>query len=260
MLAPPSTLEPSTKPISRTKLSRTERVEIALLYILLCGGGLWHILGVLQPVMVLLATPMIVLLAAWSFWKTLHAMHTYQSSIAERQQFTVWCAGVFLCGVGVEFVGERTGMIFGNYTYQTAQFPALMPLAIGSAWLGMMLASTATAQRIIVATQAMTNATKHLHNAPNFVAALFVGVLMALFDGLMEPAATALRYWAWQQPYSSLPFLIAPLQNYIAWFCISVVFSFIGLQMGVGSRLFPRFVLHSYIAQALYFVMTNIAH
>jgi putative membrane protein len=159
---------------------------------------------------------------------------------------------VFLCGFGVEFLGERTGLIFGYYTYSTAQFPALMPLAIGSAWLGMMLASTALAQRIL--------AVAHLQQWPNLVFALLVGALMAVFDGLMEPAATALHYWAWQQPYSDASFLIAPIQNYCAWFCISVVFSIIGLQMGVGSPLLPRFVVHLYIAQALYFVMTNIAY
>jgi uncharacterized membrane protein len=257
---PPKT--PTDTRLRRLAQQYRATLEILWLYVLMIAGGLWHILGVLQTAMNLLSVPMIAAIAAWSVWNTRKTLLAQGASRSEQMWLYAWCGGVFVLGFAVEFVGVKTGLIFGDYTYDTAPFPALMPLAIGSAWLGTMLASTALAQRLFVVAARFSAKRPAKRLAYHFgdsalTSAAAVGVLMALFDGCMEPAATALHYWAWKHPYSSASFLVAPLQNYAAWFGVSVVFSFVGLKIGVCKRVLPSFVVHSYWAQLMYFVMVN---
>jgi putative membrane protein len=270
-----------------TRVSR-QTVEILALYIVIGAGGLWHLLGVLQTAMTVLSTPVIIVLAALIVW----AYHREMSSrTAEhqraRRRFFVWAAVVFVLGFSVEFVGVQTGIIFGAYTYETAPLPALMPLAIGSAWLGMMLAASAVAQRVAERMGVLDSTPNDVHpNSihPNSVqaqqaqsddrqggrqrigqrwlaiitVALLIAMLMAMFDVFMEPAAVSLRYWAWLE-LRPFPF-VAPFQNYTAWFGISFAFASVGLYTRAlpmfGQRL-PTFAFHAYWAQLLYFTLVN---
>jgi uncharacterized membrane protein len=231
-----------------------DTLAIAVLYVLMLAGGLWHILGVLQRPMELLAAPMIAAVALAAVWKALQHWRaalpeTQLTPASQRQRFLAWSALVFVLGFCVEFVGERTGLIFGAYSYDSAPFPVLMLPAIGAAWLSTMLGSTAIAQQI---ERRRTSPLRYV------LRALFVATCMAVFDGFMEPAATALHYWAWAQPYSDHPWLIAPLQNYGAWFVVSFLFSLLGSAMRACERELPRFVAHTYWAQLAYFVLVNL--
>ena len=61
--------------------------------------------------------------------------------------------------------------------------------------------------------------------------ACFVALLMVGFDLLLEPAAVKLNYWVWVKDY-------IPVQNYLAWFGLSFVFTAIGLRVGLFRQLF----------------------
>ena len=209
------------------------KLKIGVLYFLLSAGGLWHILDVLQGTMRVFVSPMMFGLAIWLFWE---CWRVYPAS--ERSKFALMSTSVIVGSFGIEWLGVRTGAIFGVYLYGQALRPAMggVPISIGCAWFVMLIASTAVAQKI---------APKVLAES-RFKLAFLVALLMVCFDLLMEPAAVKLNYWMWMDNH-------IPLQNYLVWFGLSFIFATIGLQTGVFRRQLPRIAVHFYFAQLAYF-------
>ena len=210
------------------------KLKIGALYLLLGAGGLWHILDVLQGTMRVLASPMMFGLAIWLFWE---CWRIYP--VSERSKFAIVSTCVIAGSFGIEWLGVRTGEIFGSYMYGQTLRPSIgdVPISIGCAWFVMLIASTAVAQKI---------APKALAEGSRFKLAFSVALLMVCFDLLMEPAAVKLDYWTWM---NNRP----PLQNYLMWFGLSFIFAVIGLQTGVFRRPLPRIAVHFYFAQLAYF-------
>lgn len=210
------------------------RVKIGVLYLLLGAGGLWHVLGVFQEVMRVLASPIMIGLGVWLFWECwrIYPQH-------ERLKFVIVSIGIVFVSLGIEWLGVRTGQIFGSYSYGQTLRPSIgdVPISIGSAWFVMLIASTAVTQTI---------APKLFAEGLRFKIAFLVAVLMVCFDLLMEPAAVKLDYWRWMNDH-------IPLQNYFAWFGLSFIFVVIGFQVGVFRQQLPRMAFHCYFAQLLYF-------
>ncbi len=209
------------------------RVKIGVLYLLLGAGGLWHLLNVFQEVMRALASPIMFGLGVWLFWE---CWRIY--SQRERLKLALWSVGIIIASFGIEWLGVRSGKIFGSYVYGQTLRPSIdgVPISIGCAWFVMLIASMAVAQAV----------------APKFVArslvklACFVALLMVCFDLLLEPAAVKLNYWIWVNNH-------IPLQNYLAWFGLSFIFTTIGLRVGLFHRSLPRIAFHFYFAQLAYF-------
>ena len=209
------------------------KLKIGALYLLLGAGGLWHVLGVFQDVMRVLASPIMFCLGIWLFWECWRMYPRH-----ERPKFATVSIGVILVSFGIEWLGVRTGEIFGAYTYGQTLRPSIggIPISIGCAWFVMLIASTAVAQKIMP---------KALTGNP-FKVAFLVALLMVCFDLLMEPAAVRLGYWRWMNDH-------IPLQNYLVWFGLSFIFATIGLQTGLFRRVLPRIAIHFYFAQLFYF-------
>jgi len=212
------------------------RYKIAGLYILLLAGGLWHILGVLQTTMRLLAAPLLIALCLLLCLEYFHEQR--------RRPFMAWC--IFVCVVCffIELAGVKTGVIFGSYFYGPTLQPRIwdIPVAIGFAWLAMLISSAAIAQYFLP---------PRIFAKP-FIAALLIAVLMVAFDLFMEPAATKLGYWTWENES-------IPLQNYLAWFAFGFILSYIGLRLGLFIKKPPALALHAYIAQLCYFVLVSLS-
>ncbi len=232
----------------QTTLLTAENLEITLLYFLMFAGGLWHILDVLQTAMRLLAAPMVFLLTLWIAFRydqTLrqHRTETVTPTITAR--FHWWNVIVAISCYSLEFIGVKTGLIFGHYYYTDVWIPAFrgVPLAISFAWLGMLLTSFGLMQRLAL-----------LQTRPVWMRALAVAVLMTIFDVFMEPVAVKLNYWQWLDK-TGHSFFVAPLQNYFAWFVISYVLAFGAMRQGLFAEKMPRVALHGYWAQLLYFAM-----
>jgi putative membrane protein len=217
------------RPIGRDaqcmKIDRN-KIKIIFLYVLLLAGGLWHILGVLQTAMRWLAAPMIAALGLWLGFE-------YFRHHADRK-FILWSLLVCLVGFFIELAGVKTGAIFGAYFYRETLQPTLwnVPLAIGFAWLGMIISSTVIAQYLLPA---------HFFKRPALIAAL-IALLMVIFDFFMEPAATKLGYWTWRDDK-------IPLQNYLAWFVCGFILSYSGLRLGLFLNRSSSLAAHAYIAQ-----------
>ncbi len=224
-----------------------DKLKIGVLYLLLGAGGLWHILDVFQEVMQVLAAPMMFGLAGWLFWECWRICLQQK-----RWRLVLWSVVVIVGSFGIEWLGVRTGQIFGAYMYGQTLRPSIdgVPVSIGCAWFVMLVASVAVVQR--VAPKSITENTIKL--------ALSVASLMVCFDLFMEPAAGKLDYWTWVDNH-------IPLQNYLAWFGLSLIFTIIGIKVGVFSQLplssngwgpLPRIAVHFYFAQLIYFGLVNL--
>lgn len=117
----------------------------------------------------------------------------------------IWSVSVFLVTFLIEFAGVETGSIFGSYHYGDTMKLQLgnVPLIIAVNWTVLILATYSIAFKI---------------SKSYFLSPLISSVLIVIFDLFLEPVAMHLDYWQWKGD-------IVPLQNYIAWFFISLVFS-----------------------------------
>ena len=199
---------------------------------------MWHILGVFQETMRILASPMMFGLGIWLFWE---CFRVYPQQ--ERRKFVLWSISVIVGSFGIEWLGVQTGHIFGAYMYGQTLRPSIdgVPLSIGCAWFVMLIASVAVVQAI--APKSVTKSTVKL--------ALCVASLMVFFDLFMEPAAGMLNYWTWVDSR-------IPLQNYLAWFGLSFIFAIIGIGINLFSVPLPRIAFHFYFAQLVYFGLVDL--
>ena len=109
----------------------------------------------------------------------------------------------FLGGFGIEVAGVHTGVIFGEYAYgPTLGFKLWeVPLAIGLNWAVLIYCTGLFSDQFKVAKP---------------IRALIGAALMVGLDFLIEPVAIQLDFWNWATES-------IPLQNYIAWFFVSLV-------------------------------------
>ncbi len=212
---------------------KKEKIKIILLYFFLITGGLWQILGFFTETMKILASPIIIVISVLCFWESLE----FQNS---KSKFINWSILVVTLSFLVEFVGVKSGLIFGAYDYGEILQPQIsnVPIAIGFAWLLMLLSSVAIWQKL--------NEKLKIKNI--FLISIFVSVLMVIFDFFMEPAAIKLNYWTWEA-------VSVPFQNYLAWFLISYFFLILGFYFKIFEKEQSRFVFHTFFAQLIYFGM-----
>lgn len=215
--------------------------RIFLLYFLLLAGGLWNALGVLQEAMQLLAGPLIIALGIWTFIEAFH--HIRRSDTSMSRRFIQWSVIVAVLSIAVEGLGVHTGLVFGAYSYGEVLQPQVLgvPIAIGFAWLTMLIASWAVVQR----------AARNAGDRSAGLLALVTALVMTGFDSLMEPAAIALGYWQWDAGN-------VPLLNYATWFALSFLFALAALRTKSLPAQEFRSGFHVFFAQAGYFVLTTI--
>lgn len=220
--------------------SNKQTLKIAGLYFFLIAGGLWHILNVLQTTMRLLATPLIIGLALWVAWEYGSIIRQMFAGRRKVILYWLWVVTIILVTFWIEWFGVKTGRIFGSYQYGATLQPVFqgVPMAIGFAWLVMLLSSTAIFQRMQTRF-AVDN---------KLLQALGISILMVIFDLVMEPAAMKLGYWSWAENQ-------IPLQNYLAWFVISLVMIYIALKSEIFEKQMPSIAIHAYFAQFIYFMM-----
>ena len=211
-------------------------LKILALYLLLLAGGLWHILGVLQTAMRLLAAPLLIALCL------LLCIEYFREH--PTRKFIFWGILVYATGFLIELIGVKTGEIFGSYFYGPTLQPRLwsIPVAIGFAWLAILISAAAVSQYLLPE--------RFLKNPP--IVAITIALLMVVFDLFMEPAAAKLGYWTWENEN-------IPLQNYLAWFAFGFILSYIGLRLGLFIKKPPALALHAYISQLGYFVLVNLS-
>lgn len=220
--------------------------KVGLLYFFLFSGGLWHILNILQDVMKRTASLLIIGLGIWliiEVWRSQFYRGTNEL-ITRKRAFIIWIVLVLFFTIFVEWLGVNTGKIFGEYQYGPVLSPFIdmVPLAIGFAWIGMLLSALTISQFISF----------RWFRKSILYATFMTAGLMTLFDFFMEPAAIKLNYWYWINGD-------IPWQNYIAWFSISVILIFAGLKFKLFSQKNNAIPLHAFLAQLVYFLLVYIS-
>lgn len=141
----------------------------------------------LMPFSLLLS--MVVLLLYHKHWKPMHG---------------VAMTLIAILGYLVEVAGVLTGEVFGQYTYGSSLGVKLFetPLMIGVNWILLIYCVYAIMEPV---------------RWPTILKILFGSVVMVVYDLIMEPVAILLDMWSWGGD-------TIPIQNYIAWFVISLLF------------------------------------
>lgn len=108
-----------------------------------------------------------------------------------------------VAGYGVEVAGVHTGVLFGEYAYGSTLGIKLfeVPLAIGLNWAILTYASGLASDKLPF---------------PKLVRAIAGATIMLLMDLLIEPVAIRFDFWSWTMDH-------IPLQNYLAWFVLSLM-------------------------------------
>ncbi len=154
----------------------------------------------------------------------------------EKTKFFVVSILIAIVGFLVEVLGVQTGIIFGSYQYGETLGPKLfqVPLIIGINWL-----------MLVYCIFIITSRWK-FHK---WIKIGIGGLLLVLYDLILEPVAIQLNMWSWQG--DTIPF-----QNYLAWYLVSVVmlasfyFSGLDIKNSVAKKLF--------VVQIVFFLGLNL--
>lgn len=144
---------------------------------------------------------------------------------------------ILIAGFGIEWLGVKTKAIFGAYSYGTILGPKLgnTPLIIGINWLLLVFGSFYITASL---------------NIPYVMRAFSGAALMVGYDWVLEPVAVKLGMWYWHAGH-------IPLQNYIAWFAIALVFHLIYGKYAKGTRnTIAGFI---FIVQLLFFLILRVS-
>lgn len=147
-----------------------------------------------------------------------------------------WIVIVYIVTFALEVFGVKTGLLFGSYEYGDVLGPKLFetPLLIGFNWVLVILGGVLLSSKFI---------------SNNFLIVLFTPLLTVLFDFFLEPVAIKLNYWMWFRGE-------IPVQNYLAWYAISLLAVFFFMQSKIEVK--STIPIHYFAIQTLFFLSLNI--
>lgn len=135
---------------------------------------------------------------------------------ADRLKLLLFTLIVALTSFGVEVWGVATGYVFGSYAYgnELGMKVANTPLLIGLNWI-----------LLVYMSGAIVNALPR-----NWVYSIILpSALMIGYDIVMEQVAPRMNMWSWKGD-------IIPLQNYIVWGIIALLFHTLRYMMSITVR------------------------
>ena len=117
---------------------------------------------------------------------------------------------ITMSGFIIEWIGVNTGILFGDYRYQSALGLKILdiPVVIGLNWYCVVLASVSISNHL---------------NTNVFLKALIAGILCTFLDVLIEPVAIKYGFWTWNSGN-------IPLLNYLCWFIFSFLFALVTIR------------------------------
>ncbi len=153
----------------------------------------------------------------------------------KSKKVLLWLLLSYCATVMLEITGVNTGLIFGDYRYGEVLGNKIagVPFIIGLNWV-----------LLIVGAFCISNE----FSRNKFFICLNTALMLILFDFLLEPVAMKLGYWSWSNN-------IIPLQNYFAWFAISILaaLSLIYFDIKIQNKIF----IHYYVSMSMFFFILN---
>ena len=144
------------------------------------------------------------------------------------------------CGIAIEALGVKTQIPFGGYEYGVVLQPQIfdVPVAISFAWLLITLSSLLMSMKLV---------NYYGFKYKYIITPILTAIFMLIFDLIMEQAAPKLEYWTWQNN-------VVPIQNYLTWFILGAIFSFLWNSFKIEIKSDDKFYFHVYLSQLIYFV------
>jgi bisanhydrobacterioruberin hydratase len=199
----------------------------AALYLIFTFGVLWHAIPYTRGIVMALTTSALLIS---------YILVLYPEYISKNLKVIIWLLSASVITFIIEVIGTQTSLIFGNYDYgKTLGLKvAGVPLVIGFNWSFIIWGCSEAASKLKL----------------NILIKILTAASAAVFlDFLIEPVAMYLDYWQWEGN-------IIPLQNYIAWFIISVIFSASYYYIKAKSR--STLPVHFYLTQIIFFGLLNL--
>lgn len=138
-----------------------------------------------------------------------------------RPNFWIFMLSTLILGFGMEVLGVKTGLIFGEYAYGSTLGWKLfdVPLMIAGNWL------------------LLTYAAGSVLAGMRFswpIKLILAASLLCMLDILIEPVAVALDFWHWEGG-------TIPLRNYAAWWLLAAIMLglFFGLKFEKRNKVAP---------------------
>ncbi|GJQ61880.1 MAG: hypothetical protein SCALA702_09330 [Melioribacteraceae bacterium] len=151
------------------------------------------------------------------------------------KKFFLWYIITYLFTLLVEIIGVKTGLVFGSYDYGNVLGLKVFdtPLIIGLNWVFVIAGAYSLSGKIFNSTGSKV---------------LFTGLLAVAFDVILEPVAINLGYWNWEGGY-------IPIQNFVAWFVLAVIFGFTAEKMKLVIT--TKIALQYFLIQTIFFAILN---
>ena len=205
--------------------TRAVRIFIVIFY---CVG----IVGFMFPLTNALFVKLIPLALLLSF---ILLLFFHDTEITKKTLFAF--AAIFISAFVVESVGVNTGIIFGQYSYGSGLGLKLFetPLIIGINWLFLVYTSAVVVNRI---------------DTTDLFKIVLASGIMIVYDVVLEQMAPKLDMWYWCND-------VIPLQNYIAWLILALLFHTL-LKIGCVN-IKNRIATLLLVCQFLFFVVLLIA-
>jgi bisanhydrobacterioruberin hydratase len=135
-----------------------------------------------------------------------------------NRAFWLFAAICTVVGIGVEWIGVNTGLLFGQYAYGTVLGYRWqgVPLLIGINWFVTIYCCGITVHTVMYKFLPMARAGSAFQKWKALGVVVDGATLAVFFDWVMEPVAVKLGFWAWGGNGA------IPMYNYLCWFGISL--------------------------------------
>ena len=176
----------------------------------------------------MMLTPLVLLLSlALLYW------YDHDRRKGRQGKRILFYAFVFVASFLVEMWGVNSGVVFGSYLYGSGLGVKIAgtPLMIGLNWVLMIYLTSAI----------FTSLHRNVLNG-----ILFPSLLMVGYDLILEQVAPKMDMWSWANDR-------IPLQNYLMWGVLSLLFHTVRYLLIIGDR--NRMALPVYLVQLLFFLL-----
>ena len=213
------------------------KITFILVILMYLAGTIGLLIPYTQPYFKL-ASPL-------NLWVSLILLISFHQDFNKKFIFTA--IFIFLTGFFVEVAGVHTGMIFGKYRYGQTLGTQLfeVPLVIGANWLLLVYCSSISVKTVFA------NIRHKSFFTSIFIQSIIASLLMVGLDYLIEPVAISLDFWHWQSDE-------IPIQNFQAWFLISVILNYLFLNTKFSKE--NPLAISLLFLQFLFFISISIFH
>ena len=169
----------------------------------------------------------------------------------KSRDFFLFFVACFLIGIGVEIMGVRTHLLFGDYKYGDVLGPKLaeVPLIIGLNWFLIIYCCGISIHTLLK--KLISRIVVEPGKKPQTLKALSVVVdgatVAVFFDWVMEPVAVKLGYWQWLGNGE------IPIFNYLSWFAVSVILLALFHFMSFSKN--NKFAINLLLIQLMFFLL-----